>query len=201
MNCQRLEVECEDLRQELHYTREWAQERCEMDGKNERMRQDLQQQLGAARFEMHHLRQNEEKLREIVLKNTSEKRVSDGDMVSAFSSLRQQIQVLACSRTYQLDLSVEDSVDASSSKKQIHSWLMAKDGIADRRLRLRSKIFQVLHGYILDKGYFGLAGADYEDGTKIRSTKNIEKGLCRFENLMQLKDGKPEQSVSYLNTC
>jgi hypothetical protein len=155
----------------------------------------MEGQLHESQEEVKKLRGKEAMFRTIILDQASVQEISDNDILQGFLNMRQNVQNISRSSAYAVDtnplLSATLEMAAPSVKEfyALDAWTML--GVADRRLRLRAKIFDELYAQILNSKCFGLLDVYTSDGdTKGR----VEPGLRRFESMLKERGGKHSNS-------
>jgi hypothetical protein len=139
------------------------------------------------------LRGKEAMLRTMILGQAGVQKISDDEMLQGFLKLRQDIQKIARSPCYLADTNPvpsaaeQDAAPSSATFYHPSAWGMLT--VSDRGLRMRAKIFDELHFYILDYNCFGLQGFQSSDET-LAQKGPIELGLRRFEHMLKERGGK-----------
>jgi hypothetical protein len=119
--------------------------------------------------------------------------VSDQEFLHRFLSLRQRIQQIIHSKTYQVDQQkIVAPSGANKSMQEFYKQWSSSLRPKDLQLRARAKIFTILHKQILDERCFGLNILG-ENG------KLLELRLQEFEEVMDIQY-KGRQSYSGLCT-
>jgi hypothetical protein len=140
------------------------------------------------------LRGKEAMLRTMILGQAGVQRISDDEMLQGFLKLRQDIQKIARSPCYSADTNpvlsaAEQDATTSPLAMFYHPSAWGMLTVGDRRLRMRAKMFDELHFYILDYNCFGLQGFQSSDET-LAQKGPIELGLRRFEHMLKERGGK-----------
>ncbi|KAK4143974.1 uncharacterized protein C8A04DRAFT_11869 [Dichotomopilus funicola] len=146
----------------------------------------MEGQLHESQEEVKKLRGKEAMFRTIILDQAGVQEISDNDILQGFLNMRQNVQKISRSSAYAVDtdplLSATLEAAAPSVKKFYASAAWGMLGVADRRLRLRAKIFNELYAQILNSKCFGLLEVHTSDG----DTKGpVEPGLRRFESMLK----------------
>jgi hypothetical protein len=138
----------------------------------------VEKELHNAQAEVKMLQKKEAAFRSIILDQASTQKVSDSEIVHGFLQLRQQVQAIASSRSYQ----VNQILSLSALPRDMHQFytLQQKLPRKDRLLRMRAQIFKILHASILDHPCFGLEGYRVTEGDR-----DIEYSLAALENIME----------------
>lgn len=140
------------------------------------------------RTDIKRLREKEGRFREIILDKAGTQKVSDHEVIIAFSTLRQQVQALVRNPAFNIDKSPYLPVAPSEDMKLFYALWKSSLSAKDLSLRTRGQIFSLLDNYVLSRPLFGLDRAD----TETKETKHyydIELGLGQFEELLQAKNG------------
>jgi hypothetical protein len=143
------------------------------------------------------LQEKEVRFREIILDKAGTQKLSDQEVVLAFSTLRQQVQALARNSAFKLDKSPSLPVKSSDDMKLFYAIWKSDLPLKDLSLRTRSQVFSLLYHYILSRPVYGLDRADSETkGTKYYY--DIERSFGQFEGLLQAHKGRvfyPSMSI------
>ncbi|KAG6230554.1 hypothetical protein E4U34_000372 [Claviceps purpurea] len=102
---------------------------------------------------MQQLEEEKAKLREVILGNSVKQKISDEDIKQRFASLRQQIQALANSPTYDLQ---QQPYHVGRSRINYFEAPWNLFSPADRVFFMRAVIYGIIGRYILNRDIFGL---------------------------------------------
>ena len=139
------------------------------------------------RMDIKRLQEKEARFREIILGKAGTQKVSDQEVVIAFSTLRQQVQALVKNTNFNLDKKPLLPVNASEKMKRFYAFWRSHLPQKDLSLRTRSEVFSLLDQFILSRPLYGLKRAD-----KTKETENcyhIEQSFGKFERLLQSQKG------------
>lgn len=122
--------------------------------------------------------------------NDSYPEVSEHEVISAFVGLRQKVQKLVSSRMYRMEGKqlCTESKTFSMFKGLSDLWENATQ--ANRKLMLRSFVYQRLADEILSYEFFGIVESKSEDGVACSKTDNIFTGLSHFERFLVKSNGR-----------
>ncbi|KAG6241819.1 hypothetical protein E4U24_005999 [Claviceps purpurea] len=132
---------------------------------------------------MQQLEEEKAKLREVILGNSVEQKISDEDIKLRFANLRQQIQALANSPA--CDLNRKHAFPRAQGDSRI-KWSLFSP--ADRVFYMRALIYDIIHHYILSRDIFGL-----EESLIPRENNremHLDDALGDFERLLRENDVK-----------
>jgi hypothetical protein len=184
---QELEIEKSQLEQRIQQSDETIAERAIADA-------DLRREISELKLENARLRADKDKFRTMVLSSASTQKVTDQEVIQGFSDVRQRVQQIAASSTFDLKITPKIAI---SLNRTIHSRMrnfynQCKGlGRIDMGHRVKSQIFAILFEYILDKTCFGLK-RDKKSDKNDPSTKELwdmEENLQRFEQLLRRDRG------------
>ena len=135
--------------------------------------------------EMGKLRRKEAALRATIPDKAGIQNVSDQEVISRFTALRQKIQTITRLPLYNM----EQLVQTRRMEPEAANFYEAKAWepltIEERRNRVRSKMFDILHKDILTFRLFGLEG--YSTWPKAAKAEGglVTPGLRRFKNALE----------------
>ncbi|KAK3343435.1 hypothetical protein B0T25DRAFT_508243 [Lasiosphaeria hispida] len=167
-------------------------------GSAHRQLQNTERQLQAAEEQVKKLRQEAATFRSIILEEAGTQKVSDEEVVSSFSKLRQATQKL--SRLFPLNDKPSLSDKHQERAEVTEFYNPARWGslsTKDQGLLIRAKIFEILYDRILVGACFGLDGFEKSMALerpgggregKRDPQGTIEPGLQRFERLLKEKN-------------
>ncbi|KAK3291636.1 uncharacterized protein B0H64DRAFT_409635 [Chaetomium fimeti] len=142
----------------------------------------LEGQLRENQEQVNKLRGKEAMFRTIILDQAGVQKISDDEILQGFLKLRQDIQKLSRSPSYVVDTNPVLATGPQGTTSSLASFYRASAwgtlGLVDRRLRMRAKIFDVLHFHILGYNCFGLQGFQTNEAGVLGQ---VEPGLRRFE--------------------
>ncbi|KAF4503345.1 phage C domain containing protein [Fusarium agapanthi] len=168
---------------ESDYTAQLQKADFEIQRKEATIRQ-LRAELDAHKLEMQKLRAKEQSLRDFMHESDSYPEVSEHEVVSAFVGLRQKVQKLVSSRMYRMEGKqlCTESKTFIVSKDLSDVWNNATQ--ANRKLMLRSFVYQRLADEILAYEFFGILESKSEDDVAYSKTDNVFTGLSHFERFL-----------------
>ncbi|KAH7214517.1 hypothetical protein DER44DRAFT_893021 [Fusarium oxysporum] len=146
--------------------------------------QQLTAELDSYKLEVQKLRAKEQSLRDFMHESDSYPEVSEHEVVSAFVGLRQKVQKLVSSRMYRLEGKqlYAESKTFTVSKDLSSLWNKATQ--ANRKLILRSLVYERLANEILAYEFFGIVEPKLEDGVLSSKTESVFTGLSHFERFL-----------------
>ncbi|KAF5699746.1 phage C domain-containing protein [Fusarium globosum] len=146
--------------------------------------QQLTAELNSYKLEVQKLSAKEQSLRDFIHENDSYLEVSEHEVVSAFVGLRQKVQKLVSSRMYRLEGKqlCNESKSFTVSKDLSSLWDKATQG--NRKLILRSLVYQRLANEILTYEFFGVEEPKPEDGVFSSKTDTVFTPLSHFERFL-----------------
>lgn len=140
------------------------------------------------KLELAHLKEKEVKFRDIIISKAGARKVTDQDVITAFSVLRQQVQALARNPTYQVEKI--PSIPSNSTPKMKLFYSFWKKGLIPKDLgfRIRAQIFTLLYDKILDVRCFGL-DVNERENPQFKGYGEIERHLQYFEHILASSKG------------
>ncbi|KAG6053636.1 hypothetical protein E4U17_004485 [Claviceps sp. LM77 group G4] len=132
---------------------------------------------------MRKLEEEKAKMREVILGNSVEQKISDEDIKQRFANLRQQIQALANSAA--CDLSRKHLFPRALGDFKLN-W--SSLGPADRVFHVRAMIFGIIHRHILSRDIFGLEESPHS--RQRHREMELDRSLGDFEGLLREKEVK-----------
>ncbi|KAG6199237.1 hypothetical protein E4U10_005219 [Claviceps purpurea] len=132
---------------------------------------------------MQQLEEEKAKLREVILGNSVEQKISDEDIKLRFANLRQQIQALANNAAYDLNRNQVFPRALGDFKIRWSSF-----SPADRVFHMRSVIFGIIHRHILSRDIFGLDESLFS--RQHHREMHLDHALGDFERLLRENDVK-----------
>ncbi|KAF5584412.1 phage C domain protein [Fusarium subglutinans] len=174
---------------ESDYTAQLQKANFEIQRKESTIRQ-LRVELDAHKLEIQQLRAKEQSLRDLVHESDTYPEVSEHEVISAFVGLRQKVQKLVSSRMYRMEGKplCTESKTFIMSKDLSNTWNNATQ--ANRKLMLRSFVYQRLADEILAYEFFGILESNSEDDVASSKTDNIFTGLSHFERFLVKNEGR-----------
>ncbi|KAH7158429.1 hypothetical protein DER46DRAFT_685547 [Fusarium sp. MPI-SDFR-AT-0072] len=150
--------------------------------------QQLTAELDSYKLEVQKLRAKEQSLRDFMHESDSYPEVSEHEVVSAFVGLRQKVQKLVSSRMYRIEGKQLFTGSKAFTVSKDLSSLWKKATQANRKLILRSLVYQRLANEILAYEFFGIVEPKLEDGVVSSKTENVVTGLSHFERFLVKND-------------
>jgi hypothetical protein len=140
------------------------------------------------KLELAHLKEKEVTFRDIIISKAGSQKITEEEVITAYSVLRQQVQALARNPAYQVEKA--PSVPLSSSSKMKHFYAIWKKGLSSKDLgfRIRAQIFSLLDQNILGKCCFGL-DIDATQNPQFKGYREIERSLQDFEDILAKSKG------------
>ncbi|OCL10016.1 hypothetical protein AOQ84DRAFT_274338, partial [Glonium stellatum] len=116
---------------------------------------ELKKELLDLRREVARLQQKETQFRDIILSSAGTQKITDQEVIQAFADLRQKVQQLASSSTF--DLANIPAISSDWTQKMKNFYAVCRPlRSRDVSNRLKARIFAILHQLILGEPYFGL---------------------------------------------
>lgn len=144
-----------------------------------------------ARIELSNARQNESKLRSIILEKAGSQKVSDVEVRDKFVSLRQKAQAIANSQAYDVENGPRRARGSMTPEMaafyEVKAWSRLTP--KDRKNLVMSHMFHMIHSYVLDRAIFSALVAEYIMPDEADQS-NVEPTLRRFEKLMEVNGGE-----------
>lgn len=139
-----------------------------------------------SKSELAHLKAKEVALREMIVGKAGAQKITDPEVVTAFSVMRQQVQALGRNSTYQLERKhLTLSPKISPRMKAFYGlWHQGHLSPKDLALRMRAEIFTLLYDRILNINCFGLhVGGNMDE--RYKGFNEVERQLRRFEEILE----------------
>jgi hypothetical protein len=141
--------------------------------------------------EVARLQQKESDFRDIILNSAGTQKVSEDEVTRAFQDIRQTVQRIASSPTFNLKaipsrFEIPASFNSWDTNKQEVRHFYAKCRLLkskDVEYRVKAQIFHVLYQDIFQQPLFGLKQQNYE-GERNSLYWDIERHLVSFENMI-----------------
>ncbi|KAH7157317.1 hypothetical protein B0J13DRAFT_520061 [Dactylonectria estremocensis] len=144
----------------------------------------LEAKLEASKAEIQNLRIKEQALRDFILESDPYQGVSDGDVISAFTTIRQWIQKLASNKMLQLDGPPIDLKSSAFTAEEDLFSLWPGCSRSGRVMILRALLFRILADQILMQDFFGIPGLEDNLAQNDDSISDLSTGLSRFERAL-----------------
>ncbi|EFY98457.1 chromosome segregation ATPase-like protein [Metarhizium robertsii] len=136
--------------------------------------QELQQMYNESRIEVDKLKKEKNDLRNVILGQAGTEKISDEEIKSKFTSIRQKIQAITYSKAFRLGRSI--SVP-SQCHPEVHKFWDSWNTLStnDRAFIMRGKIFRLVVDHVLGQKLFGISPTHSHDLQKIESSlKSLE---------------------------
>ncbi|KAF2113916.1 hypothetical protein BDV96DRAFT_600671 [Lophiotrema nucula] len=147
----------------------------------------LQNDVAVLKQEIANREKNEIKLRDIILENAANEKITDMEVRQAFLDFRQSVQQLAKSSMFQFDEFVLSREDQKIRFKAEFYHNLPKLSTKDGRQRLQARVFDIIFSWVFGKPCFGLKRQS-EERKRDAHLGKLEDWLGEFENhLMQAK--------------
>lgn len=144
-----------------------------------------------ARIELSNARQNESRLRSIILEKAGSQKISDVEMRDKFVSLRQKVQAIANSQGYDVENGPRRARGSMTPEMaeffEVKAWgrLTPKD----RKNSVMSHMFLMIYSHVLDRLIFSALVAEYIMPEDV-DQGSVEPTLRRFERLLESNGGE-----------
>uniref|UniRef100_A0A0D2Y624 Uncharacterized protein n=1 Tax=Fusarium oxysporum (strain Fo5176) TaxID=660025 RepID=A0A0D2Y624_FUSOF len=160
--------------------------------------QQLTAELGSYKHEVQKLRAKEQSLRDFMHESDSYPGVSEHEVVSAFVGLRQKVQKLVSSRMYRMEGNQLCTKNKTFTLSKDLSSLWKKATQANRKLILRSLVYQRLAEEVLAYEFFGIMEPKLKESVASSKTEDIVAGLSQFERFLVKNEGMTSESFTSL---
>lgn len=169
--------------QEIRHLKNEAQVAEELIRSQNETIQKLQESWNNCQDEIKMLKKEKFDLRSIILSSNGPEQVSDDEMKSLFTAIRQKIQAITHSKALDLGQNVPLLSTRSAAWYQFYEhWNHLS--LTERSLKVRGKIFGIVSDQILAKNLFGILPVENSD------LKHIEFTLRKLEDVMMENQGQ-----------
>ncbi|KAH7175319.1 hypothetical protein EDB81DRAFT_769599 [Dactylonectria macrodidyma] len=145
---------------------------------------NLESELEASKVKIQNLRVKEQTLRDFVLESDPYQAISDGDVINAFTRIRQGIQKLASSKSLQLDRPLLDLKSSIFVEEEDLATLWPGSHRPGRVLILRALLFRTVSRQILTQDVFGISDSEEDQAEDRHSWSGLNSGLSQFERAL-----------------
>ncbi|OAA45692.1 hypothetical protein NOR_03481 [Metarhizium rileyi] len=173
---------------------EWdlGQAKKELENKNAKI-SGKDQMLLAIEREKQDLAQDLERLRSVIVNDTSHGNIPDEEIKRRFAGIRQLIQIVAHSKA--LNLTDEHQVQSLRENPTIGEFYVSLGSLStkERQMVVRAEIFRRIRNGILWQNTFGL-GPEYQDDSTgtVYFGKDFQLFMEQFEKYMQVNRVSPD---------
>lgn len=138
------------------------------------------------------MRGRESMYKNIILDKAGQQQVADSDVVGGFARIRQLLQGLARPPVFAVERGPASLGSAAKADRRMAALydlpVWKKSTNAERQMRMRATMFDLLDAEILNAPSFGIEGAVYADPVSGKSFL-LENGLVRFEAALGAGNG------------
>lgn len=144
--------------------------------------QELRQTYNESRIEVDKLKKEKNDLRNVILGQAGTEKISDEEIKSKFTSIRQKIQAITYSKAFRLGRSISVS---SQCHPEVHKFWDSWNTLStnDRAFIMRGKIFALVVDHVLGQNLFGISPTNNHD------LQQIEPSLKALETFMNRSQG------------
>ncbi|KAG5948549.1 hypothetical protein E4U60_001462 [Claviceps pazoutovae] len=169
-------TEAKDLRSELQSLKDQLQQQ----------KADSQEKVAGLTTTIQGLGEDKRKLREVILGNTLRHEVSDDDIRQRFVNIRQQIQAVVNNPAYDKTRNFMPRAAGNESEFRVHQQYNSYS-LEDRIFLMRSRVYEIICHFILNRDAFGLAGPVLPLQYNLEA--QFDQFLGDFEGLLRTKKG------------
>ncbi|KAG5935631.1 hypothetical protein E4U59_005508 [Claviceps monticola] len=167
-------TEAKDLRSELQSLEEQHQQQ----------KADDQKIVAGLVTTIQELDEDKRKLREVILGNTLRHKVSDDEIRQHFVNIRQQVQAVVSNPAYDKTRKFNPRAAGNISECRLYQQYNSYSP-KDRILLMRSRVYQIICDFILNKDAFGIAGPVLP--LQCSWEAQLDQFLGDFEGLLRTK--------------
>lgn len=149
----------------------------------------LEAELEFADGELRKVKEREQKLLDKVLDKSLGDQFYDSELIRSFRNIREEVQRLAKSSLYATSGNSRRPwvTELSDNDPFFEEWYRVPR--KERRLLIRSRMFELLQQYILGCSIFGVSASVMATQHEVAQFQDIEASLCDFERVLKGRKG------------